>query len=127
MSIFAYETSFHVESQVCGTDERTYLNECHLKVQACRLQQDIAVSSRGDCDLCKHVECKYGAHCEAGQCLCPTSCPDTKEPVCATNGVTFLNECMMQRMACQIGQPALRVAFFGECSEARSSGVSELH
>ncbi|XP_047735915.1 agrin [Hyalella azteca] len=112
-----------VESQVCGTDERTYLNECHLKVQACRLQQDIAVSSRGDCDLCKHVECKYGAHCEAGQCLCPTSCPDTKEPVCATNGVTFLNECMMQRMACQIGQPALRVAFFGECSEARSSGV----
>ena len=75
-------------------------------------------------DLCKHVVCKYGARCEAGRCICPTQCPDTREPVCASNGLTYANECEMQKAACEV-EGGLRVTFVGECSEARTSGVSK--
>ncbi|KAG0728646.1 Agrin [Chionoecetes opilio] len=113
-----------VESKVCGTDGITYLNECLLKVSSCHKQQFVTVASSGDCDLCKHVICKYGARCEAGRCICPTQCPDTREPVCASNGLTYANECEMQKGACEV-EGGLRVTFVGECSEARTSGVKD--
>ncbi|XP_042234513.1 agrin-like isoform X4 [Homarus americanus] len=112
-----------VDSKVCGTDGVTYLNECLLKVAACRKQQFVIVASRGDCDLCQHVVCKYGARCEAGRCVCPMQCPATREPVCASNGLTFVNECEMQKAACGV-EDGLRVNFVGDCSEARPSGVN---
>ncbi|XP_050719892.1 agrin-like isoform X2 [Eriocheir sinensis] len=112
-----------VESKVCGTDGITYLNECLLKVASCHKQQFVTVASSGDCDLCKHVNCKFGARCEAGRCICPTDCPATREPVCASNGVTYANECEMQKASCEV-EGGLRVTFVGECSEARTSGVN---
>ncbi|XP_050719912.1 agrin-like isoform X4 [Eriocheir sinensis] len=113
-----------VESKVCGTDGITYLNECLLKVASCHKQQFVTVASSGDCDLCKHVNCKFGARCEAGRCICPTDCPATREPVCASNGVTYANECEMQKASCEV-EGGLRVTFVGECSEARTSGVKD--
>ncbi|CAL4084615.1 unnamed protein product, partial [Meganyctiphanes norvegica] len=110
-----------VESKVCGNDGKTYKNECFMKMEACLQQQHIAVVSRGDCDLCLHVSCKFGARCESGQCVCPTECPNTREAVCATDGQTYENECEMQKAACGL-EKGLRVAFVGVCSEARSSG-----
>ena len=34
---------------MCGTDGKTYTNECHLEVESCRSQQSIEVASRGPC------------------------------------------------------------------------------
>lgn len=37
--------------QVCGSDGKTYESECHLKLQACRTQEDIVVQAFGPCKL----------------------------------------------------------------------------
>ena len=36
-------------------------------------------------DLCRGINCKHGAHCEQGLCICPTDCPSTEETLCATD------------------------------------------
>ncbi|XP_076065553.1 agrin-like isoform X2 [Oratosquilla oratoria] len=110
-------------SPVCGSDDMTYPNECELKLMSCRKNKFIIVRSKGDCDLCRNVQCKYGARCEAGQCLCPISCPSTEEPVCASDGRTYDNECEMQKAACTLAE-GLRVEFFGECVEVEAPGIN---
>ncbi|CAL4063227.1 unnamed protein product [Meganyctiphanes norvegica] len=109
-----------VESKVCGSNGVTYINECVLKVAACQQQQNIAVASRGDCELCKGIQCHYGARCEAGQCVCPTFCPETIEHVCSSDGLTYENECLMQQAACGQDVP-IKVVFVGPCEEAHAN------
>lgn len=36
---------------MCGSDGKTYESECHLKLQACRTQEDIVVQAFGPCKL----------------------------------------------------------------------------
>ncbi|GFY39531.1 hypothetical protein TNIN_73361, partial [Trichonephila inaurata madagascariensis] len=45
-----------VESLVCGTDEVTYLNECEMRVEACRKAQYVMVVSKGPCEF-REVPC----------------------------------------------------------------------
>ena len=35
--------------------------------------------------MCRGINCKHGAHCEQGLCICPTDCPSTEETLCATD------------------------------------------
>ncbi|XP_054715536.1 agrin-like [Uloborus diversus] len=110
------KTCIKVESLVCGTDEITYLNECEMRVEACRKAQYVMVVSKGPCNLCQNVHCKYGARCEEGRCVCPTDCPHVSETVCANDGVTYRNECEMRHAACLHDQE-LNMLFYGECDE----------
>ncbi|XP_050313632.1 agrin-like isoform X2 [Anthonomus grandis grandis] len=106
---------------VCGTDGVTYANECELRKGSCNTKQTISVAYKGKCDLCENVECKYGARCEAGECVCPTNCDGSgDESVCASNIMTYPNECEMQKAMCQdlpgYAGP-LTVIFYGDCRE----------
>ncbi|XP_069117853.1 agrin-like isoform X2 [Argopecten irradians] len=87
-------------AKLCGSDGKTYRNECELMLESCRLQQLIIVASIGECELCKGTTCNFGARCENGTCVCPLTCPRTLEPVCASDRKTYENECKMKRAAC---------------------------
>ncbi|XP_044765426.1 agrin-like isoform X2 [Coccinella septempunctata] len=105
---------------VCGTDGLTYSSECELRLTSCKLQQFILLAYKGTCDLCGGVKCKYGARCEAGNCVCPTNCEGSGvEPVCASNMMTFPNECELQKATCldNDNSPQLTVVFYGDCRE----------
>lgn len=76
--------------------------------------------------LCRDLECKYGAHCSAGECVCPVECSESgTEPVCANTMVTYASECELQKAACQnkSGIP-LTVVFYGDCRERFAVGGS---
>ncbi|VVC98300.1 unnamed protein product [Leptidea sinapis] len=104
---------------VCGTDGLTYRSQCDLESTACREQSDLRLAFSGDCALCDGVQCSYGAHCLAGECVCPTDCTGAPhEPVCASTMETYPNECEIQKAACGISPPTrLHVIFYGDCKD----------
>ncbi|XP_020299873.1 agrin-like isoform X1 [Pseudomyrmex gracilis] len=106
--------------KVCGSDGVTYDSECALKRASCVNQTLITISYEDDCKLCEGMECKYGARCVAGECVCPEACPEASgEPVCASDGKTYPSECEMQRASCDKDSKLalLHVIFYGDCEE----------
>ncbi|XP_049877117.1 agrin-like [Pectinophora gossypiella] len=104
---------------VCGSDGQTYPSQCELDSTACRAQSELRTAYRGDCALCEGVRCSFGAHCSAGECMCPTDCTGAaREPVCGSTMQTYPNECELQKAACRLPPPAtLHVIFYGDCKD----------
>ncbi|KAL9963348.1 hypothetical protein ACROYT_G032545 [Oculina patagonica] len=60
----------------------------------------------GDLDPCTNASCKYHSHCVALSphqftCVCEDSCPSYEEQVCASNGRTFKNLCLLRQEICR--------------------------
>ena len=83
-------------------------------------------------DPCDGVECSVGQVCQVDSasrravCRCggtgPSGqCPMLYVPVCASDGLTYSNECVMRVSACQRRCKDIRVLFRDECSAGTST------
>ncbi|XP_071109969.1 agrin-like isoform X1 [Haliotis cracherodii] len=105
---------------VCGTDDVSYINECYLKRESCLSKRRIKVKLQGNCDPCEGFRCEEPEVCHLDKqrkpiCRCNFQCADVFEPVCATNGRTYSNKCLLRREACK-ARKDIDVLYSGECT-----------
>ena len=101
---------------VCGTDGKTYSPPCTLDLKNCREETDIGVAFHGEC------ETAIGG----GADDCPESCTMEFNFVCGTDGTTYVNRCILNKINCERktnidelmyadGADDIEVAHDGEC------------
>nr|XP_042908817.1 agrin-like [Parasteatoda tepidariorum] len=110
---------------VCGSDGKTYANECALRVEACKFRKNIRVVYSGECSTgknpCENIQCEILEECNIDKfgiasCQCPQNCESVMKPVCGSDGQTYNSECELQRHAC-IHKRIISVAYGGACGD----------
>ncbi|PAA51720.1 hypothetical protein BOX15_Mlig031223g1 [Macrostomum lignano] len=116
--------------QVCGSDGITYESLCHLQRASCHAAVMVTPVYRGVCDPCvlesngrRRSVCPQNQRCvldalRRPRCECNYSCdrigPDAGDLVCASNGVTYSDQCRMNHDACLRGVNTTKLST-GEC------------
>ncbi|XP_028395198.1 agrin-like [Dendronephthya gigantea] len=115
-------------SPQCGSDGKTYQNECALKRESCARQMRITVAKNAPCDppttqppgptTCTEVVCQHFSKCEIvgglAKCVCPALCPGAGFRICGSDGKTYENECDLRRTSCQAGR-IISIVRIGVC------------
>ncbi|KAH7642712.1 agrin-like isoform x4 [Dermatophagoides farinae] len=90
-------------------------------------KQQLAQRKSNKSDFCKS-KCQYGAECildeytNQAYCRCPLSCPDDYQPVCGSDGTTYINQCHLKYESCN-KQQNIRIASNGTCDAALCKNV----
>lgn len=110
---------------VCGTNGKTYANQCKLQRHQCRRENQLKIAYFGPCQKsCEKVNCPKGKSCflnfyRRPQCArCQQNCHSNikSQVICSINNVTYRNYCSSRQAACQHGY-IISVAYKGPCKE----------
>ncbi|KAK7889626.1 hypothetical protein WMY93_025186 [Mugilogobius chulae] len=111
---------------VCGSDGRTYKDECTLLMARCMGHPDLEVMYQGECKKsCTKVVCPGTHTCVTDQTnsahcvMCRTApCPipmSTEQPICGNDSVTYPSACHLRRATCFMGR-SIGVRHYGHCN-----------
>lgn len=96
---------------VCGTDNKTYRNDCVLLRNACEEPSlNLEVKSIG---VCESDQIKNGT--PEDPLDCPLFCHRMLRPVCGSDNQTYNNECLLKQHACNYPSMNLSIKHSGAC------------
>jgi len=105
-----------IHKPVCGTNGVTYSSECHFENALCGVptKKAFTIAHKGACKPKAETMDKRGR----GKIMCEQPCPMIFDPVCASNGVTYDNQCAFDNALCGISsKKAFKMVHKGPCKE----------
>ncbi|KAI1905205.1 hypothetical protein AGOR_G00013730 [Albula goreensis] len=114
---------------VCGSDGKTYKDECALLKARCKNHPDLEIQYQGKCrKTCHDVQCPGSFTCVVDQtnnayCVtCNRICPEVtsaEQYLCGNDGITYSSACHLRKATCLHGR-SIGVAYEGKCIKANS-------
>ncbi|CRL00234.1 CLUMA_CG013507, isoform A [Clunio marinus] len=126
------QQKFSHYNPICGSDSKTYKNECQLRKRACRQENKMLdVAYKGHCQSsCQFIKCTNGRTCiedhnSIPQCItCPSCINNNKnltyqtigKMVCGNDGITYRSLCELKQKSCRLGK-SIQLLHRGPCKE----------
>lgn len=99
--------------QVCGSDGKTYINDCHLLSSKCE-HPELEKASHGPCtDTATPYASENDKVLTPAPEKCNPMCDRVFEPICGSDGITYANSCLLEYAACR--NPAVQPFGAGKC------------
>jgi hypothetical protein len=109
---------------VCLKGEQLFSNECIMDETVCKADMTITEEDwhKGPCTDAERKNWAGGDN-KADEMECPDKgCPRSYHPICASNGITYENECLFRDIVCKNNLEDLRVVQKAPCDFIRGGG-----